>query len=409
MPGICRISIQSSGQTAPAPAANAVAHGWRLACAPTPQQAPATTRLGCLAAGRTSTFTQLPITAMHFEQHVVMSLAPCGVAVSARDSCCLGVASNSSLRRRPFTAVKGPGAAAPARLARTPAAVPELLAPLAASPYRDYYVVAGAAVGAAVWVKFFDMLAANGTLDQKLSRKLVHTTTGPIFVITWALFSAAPAARYLAAVVPMLNFARLVSVGSGLLSDPGLVNSVSRSGDRGELLKGPLFYVVTLVAATVLCWRDNPAGLIAVAMMCGGDGLADIVGRRWGAGAKLPYNKSKSWAGSIAMLVGGYGMSYGLIVLFCELGFFACYPPGAMLSCLGAIALAATVVESLPINQFVDDNVSVPVVAAVLSMLLLPQPAEAVVAAVTAAAPVAGLAVTAAATAAATPVAGLVL
>ncbi|EFJ43766.1 hypothetical protein VOLCADRAFT_45651, partial [Volvox carteri f. nagariensis] len=198
---------------------------------------------------------------------------------------------------------------------------------------------------------------------QKLSRKLVHTTTGPIFVLTWILFSASPDARYLAAVVPMLNFSRLMAVGTGLISDPGLVKSVSRSGDRGELLKGPLFYVVTLVAATVLCWRDNPAGLIAVAMMCGGDGLADIVGRRWGGGAKLPINKAKSWAGSFAMLLGGFGMSYGLISLFCNLGFFSCYPPATMLSCLGAVALGATIVEALPINQYVDDNVSVPVVA----------------------------------------------
>ncbi|GIL55637.1 hypothetical protein Vafri_11191 [Volvox africanus] len=109
----------------------------------------------------------------------------------------------------------------------------------------------------------------------------------------------------------MLNGIRLLAVGSGLVRDQGLVKSVSRSGDRGELLKGPLVYVVTLVAATALSWRDNPAGLIAVSMMCGGDGLADIVGRRWGAGAKLPWNNAKSWAGSFAMLVGGYGMSYG--------------------------------------------------------------------------------------------------
>ncbi|KAG2454183.1 hypothetical protein HYH02_001218 [Chlamydomonas schloesseri] len=281
----------------------------------------------------------------------------------------------------------------------------EFVGALAASPYRDYYVLAGAAVGAVVWVKLFDYLAANGTLEQKLSRKLVHTTTGPIFVVTWALFSANPTARLLAAVVPMLNFMRLFAVGTGLLSDPGLVNSVSRSGDRTELLKGPLFYVVTLVAATVLCWRDNPAGLIAVSMMCGGDGLADIVGRRLGRGNPLPYNSAKSVAGSVAMLVGGYGMSYGLISLFCSLGFFACYPPAALYGCLGAIALAATVVESLPINKWVDDNVSVPGVAAALSLVLLPQPAEAAAAAVASAAaavvPVAAAGVAATAVAAA--------
>ena len=49
----------------------------------------------------------------------------------------------------------------------------------------------------------------------------------------------------------------------------------------------------------------RPAGMVALAMMCGGDGLADIVGRRFGGSNPLPYNPSKSVAGSLAMLLGG--------------------------------------------------------------------------------------------------------
>jgi dolichol kinase len=45
-------------------------------------------------------------------------------------------------------------------------------------------------------------------------------------------------------------------------------------------------------------------GLVAISLMCGGDGLADIVGRRWGAGARLPWNRAKSWPGSAAMFLG---------------------------------------------------------------------------------------------------------
>lgn len=97
------------------------------------------------------------------------------------------------------------------------------------------------------------------------------------------------------------------------MRDDRLVNSVSRSGDRGELLKGPLYYVVVLMATTVLCWRDNPAGLVAVSLMCGGDGLADIVGRRLGAGNQLWFNPAKSWAGSMAMLLGSVAMSTGWV------------------------------------------------------------------------------------------------
>lgn len=30
--------------------------------------------------------------------------------------------------------------------------------------------------------------------------------------------------------------------------------------DEDELLKGPLYYCLVLVVATLVCWRDNPAG-----------------------------------------------------------------------------------------------------------------------------------------------------
>jgi farnesol kinase len=39
-------------------------------------------------------------------------------------------------------------------------------------------------------------------------------------------------------------------------------------------------------------------------------GLADIIGRRFG-GVKIPYNKDKSVAGSVAMVSGGFLASIG--------------------------------------------------------------------------------------------------
>lgn len=72
---------------------------------------------------------------------------------------------------------------------------------------------------------------------------------------------------------------------------------------RRELLRGPLYYVLVLLAVTLLFWRQSPIGITVVALMCGGDGLADLVGRRFGS-AKLPFNQNKSWAGSLAMFLG---------------------------------------------------------------------------------------------------------
>jgi len=82
-----------------------------------------------------------------------------------------------------------------------------------------------------VVVKTFRELTDRGLLSQKLSRKLVHITSGTGFMLTWCLFSAAPTARYLAALVPLLNGARLLGLGLGWLHDEAMVNSVSRQGD----------------------------------------------------------------------------------------------------------------------------------------------------------------------------------
>lgn len=43
-----------------------------------------------------------------------------------------------------------------------------------------------------------DFFAHRGVIDGKLSRKLIHIGTGPIFVLYWLMFPDVPSARYLA-------------------------------------------------------------------------------------------------------------------------------------------------------------------------------------------------------------------
>jgi len=207
-------------------------------------------------------------------------------------------------------------------------------------------------------------------LPQKLSRKLVHTLAGPLFVLCWPLFSDAPYAQYLAAVVPSLNGVRLLLAGTGVVADPRAVSAMTRTGDPKELLRGPLYYVVVLLAVTAVYWRASPVGLVIASLMCGGDGLADIVGRRLGASNPLPWNPAKSWAGSAAMMGGGFAMSMALIAYFAAAGYLQ-LQLGPTAAAVAAISVVAALVESLPINQSVDDNLSVPGVAAVMGVMLL--------------------------------------
>ena len=62
-------------------------------------------------------------------------------------------------------------------------------------------------------------------------------------------------------------------------------------------------------------------------------------------------------------------MALAFVALFTGLGYIDCDRP-AMAASIAAIAAAATLIESLPINQRLDDNISVPGAVALLGFLL---------------------------------------
>ncbi len=66
-------------------------------------------------------------------------------------------------------------------------------------------------------------------------------------------------------------------------------------------------------------------------------------------------------------------MAVGFIALFQRLGLFECTLPAISVS-VAIICAAATIFESLPINYWLDDNLSVPVLAALLVCVYLLPP-----------------------------------
>ena len=148
---------------------------------------------------------------------------------------------------------------------------------------------------ALIWLRINDFAAHHGWISSHVSRKIIHMGTGPLFVLCWLLFSETPEARFLAALVPLAITGQFILVGTGLIQDEAAVSAMSRSGDRREILRGPMYYGIIFVALTLYYWRSSPIGIIALMLMCGGDGLADLLGRRFGS-LKLPWNQDKSWA-----------------------------------------------------------------------------------------------------------------
>lgn len=219
-----------------------------------------------------------------------------------------------------------------------------------------------------LWLRLNDFLAHRGVISGPLSRKIIHMGTGPIFVLCWLLFPEQPASRFLAALVPLLITVQFALVGLGVMKDQSAVDAMSRHGDRREILRGPLYYGIDFVVLTLVYWADSPIGIVALMLLCGGDGLADIVGKRIG-GTKLQWSPKKSVAGTLAMFLGGWLFAVGVLAVYLAVGRFA----GTLVSYLPAvtvIALIGTAVESLPLADV--DNLTVPAVAVLLGHLILP-------------------------------------
>ncbi|KAL7540514.1 hypothetical protein ACHAXR_010924 [Thalassiosira sp. AJA248-18] len=272
---------------------------------------------------------------------------------------------------------------------------------------RDLSATILSIVGASVFVKAITYPAKMGKLESRDARKLIHTLSAPLFILLWPLFSNAYGARVFASIVPLLNTVRLYVAGTGgggggssdsssitqesssssgkqssiddtknnnssiMGSESELADAISRSGDAKEALGGPFIYVLVLLFSTFVFWTDSPIGIVSIATMAVGDGLADLVGRRLGSSNKWAFNKSKSMAGSAAFVIGSFVGSYGLISWLTSTGSM---DPLLELGTMGlvarllAIAVVCAGVELIPA---VDDNWTVPLSAALLSAFLL--------------------------------------
>ena len=219
---------------------------------------------------------------------------------------------------------------------------------------------------ALVWLRINDFIAYKGWVDSKLSRKIIHIGTGPVFVLCWLLFPDVAVSRYLAALVPAGISAQFAAVGLGLIKDQAAVDAMSRSGDRREILKGPLLYGIVFVVLTLVFWKTSVIGVIALMMLCGGDGLADVIGTRVKS-VELKWSKNKTLAGTIGVFLGGLIFSVFVLAVFVANGVFD-GPMSGYLWRLAIIAFAAALVESLPLKDI--DNVTVPLTVVALGLIL---------------------------------------
>ncbi len=219
---------------------------------------------------------------------------------------------------------------------------------------------------ALAFLRLMDFLAHRGIIESRLSRKLIHIGTGPIFVLCWLMYPDVQISRWLAALVPLVITAQFVLVGTGIIKDEASVKAMSRTGDRREILRGPLFYGIVFVLITLIYWKDSLIGIPALMIMCGGDGIADIVGRLIDS-PKLPWSREKSVAGSLSVFVGGWLLTVFIFEMYVWAGVFS-GPIARFLLPVTWIALGAMLVESLPFKDI--DNITLTVVSILIGYLV---------------------------------------
>lgn len=242
-------------------------------------------------------------------------------------------------------------------------------------PYTDSMILRDAAstaltaILAVVFVKAVTYGYEQNWYSSKVGRKLNHTLAAPLFILFFPLFSSADGARFFAGLVTTTNILRLYLAGTGA-GETSLAKTVSRSGDKAEVLKGPFIYVCLFQLCIWFFWRSSPIGVVAMSTMAAGDGMADLVGRRWGKTNPWPFvADNKSMVGTAAFALSAFVCSFGLLSWLATTGCLELSMGTADLAVrVLFISVVCAFVELIPVG---DDNFTVPFTAGALAALLL--------------------------------------
>lgn len=189
-------------------------------------------------------------------------------------------------------------------------------------------------------------LAVKKGFPQDLSRKVVHVAAGS-WLIFWLFYDSSHWTKYLNITAAFIWTIFLLVKGFTAKVDDKAVKTMTRTGDRSELLRGPLYFTLVMnLLGTV--FYSTPFALTAMGFLTWGDGLAPVVGTRYGKHSYKVFS-NKTIEGSITFFVLGLAGAVLFNMLFgnsINLEF--------MLIC----AALATVVEGISPRDL--DNILIP-------------------------------------------------
>lgn len=204
-----------------------------------------------------------------------------------------------------------------------------------------------------VWI--MDLAVKKG-LAKDVSRKIVHISAGS-WLIFWVLYDPSHWTKYLN-IAPAAIWTILLLI-KGFTAKPGdeAVRTMTRTGDRKELLRGPLYF--TLVMNTIgTIYFMHPIAALTMGALGWGDGLAPVIGKRFGKN-KFKIFAQKTLEGSLAFLVFGLlGILLFQFVLFGSIDF----------QTAAIFSVVLTFVEAFSPPEF--DNIFIPIFTVILFKIL---------------------------------------
>jgi phytol kinase len=199
-----------------------------------------------------------------------------------------------------------------------------------------------AIVGLAAWTLY------QHDAEPELVRKVVHIGTGNIILLAWGL--ALPAWMGIAAGL-FFGAVALASYAKPFL--PGINNVGRRS-------YGTFFYAISIGLLVGWFWTLGlpQYAVLGVLTMTWGDGLAGLIGRRWGRHPYSIWGSQKSWEGTIAMALISGAIALPLLA-WSGLGL------GLRIGAAAVVAIAAAGLEACSTDGL--DNLTVPIGVAALA------------------------------------------
>ena len=189
-------------------------------------------------------------------------------------------------------------------------------------------------------VAIADILSRLLPNDPELTRKIVHIGSGNVILLAW-WFNISRQVIVSAAIM-----AAAIAITSYIIPILPSIESVGRKSF------GTLFYAISIGILSACFWQTSPQyTVIGILIMAWGDGMAAIIGQRFGKHTYKIGNITKSWEGSLAMA--GASFTVAELVLLAVEG-----SSWQILLISTVVALLATILEAF--SKLGIDNLSVP-------------------------------------------------